>query len=72
VFCKVIALITFQAMLTQRGLFRLGQKVQKDEWLPRSVETLQRANVLPPIAVIAAGSAYSAANAVKSSRISTC
>jgi hypothetical protein len=59
-------------MLTQRGLFRLGHKVQKDEWLPRLVETFQRGNVLPPTAVIAAGSAYSAASAGKSSRILTC
>jgi hypothetical protein len=56
-------------MLTQRGLFRLGHKVQKDD---RLVETFQRGNVFPPTAVIAAGSSYSAASAGKSSRISTC
>ena len=40
---------------------RLGHKEQKDEWMPRMVETFQRGNVLPPTAVVAAGSAYSAA-----------
>jgi len=42
---------------------RLGHKEQKDEWTPRVVETFQRANVLPPNALVAAGSAYSAATA---------
>jgi hypothetical protein len=41
----------------------LGHKEQKDEWTPRVVETFQRANVLPPNALVAAGSAYSAATA---------
>ncbi|KAG0624075.1 hypothetical protein M758_3G222100 [Ceratodon purpureus] len=45
------------------GHGRLGHKVQKDEWVPRLVEIFQRGNVLPPTAVIAAGSAYSAASA---------
>jgi hypothetical protein len=62
VFCKVVAVIKFQSMLTQRGLIRLGHKVHEDEWLPCLVETFQHANVLPPPAVIAG----------KSSRISTC
>lgn len=60
-FCKVVAAIKFQSMLTQRGLIRLGHKEYEDEWLPCLVETFQNANVLPP-AVIAG----------KSSRISTC
>ncbi|CAK9871870.1 unnamed protein product [Sphagnum jensenii] len=45
------------------GHGRLGHKEQKDEWTPRVVETFQRANVLPPNALVAAGSAYSAATA---------
>ncbi|XP_024361801.1 uncharacterized protein [Physcomitrium patens] len=45
------------------GHGRLGHKEQKDEFLPRLVETFQRGNVLPSTAVIAAGSAYSAATA---------
>lgn len=50
-------------MLTLRGLCRLGHKVQKDEWIPRLVEVFQRGNIIPPNAVVAAGSAYSAATA---------
>lgn len=46
--------------------------MQKDEWIPRVVETFQRGNILPPTAVVAAGSAYSAASAGKFSRILTC
>lgn len=44
-------------------LCRLGHKVQKDEWIPRLVEVFQRGNIIPPTAVVAAGSAYSAASA---------
>ena len=42
---------------------RLGHKEQKDEWMPRLVEVFTRGNILPPTAVISAGSAYSAATA---------
>ena len=42
---------------------RLGHKEQKDEWIPRLVEVFTRGNILPPTAVISAGSAYSAATA---------
>ncbi|KAJ7524762.1 hypothetical protein O6H91_17G019900 [Diphasiastrum complanatum] len=45
------------------GHGRLGHKEQKDEWTPRLIETFQRNNVLPPSAVVAAGSAYSACTA---------
>lgn len=58
-------------MLTLKGLCRLGHKVQKDEWIPRLVEVFQRGNIIPPTAVVAAGSAYSAATAGNSFRILT-
>lgn len=50
---------------------RLGHKEQKDEWMPRLVETFQRGNVLPPTAVLAAGSAYSAATSGTFSNMTT-
>ena len=52
-----------------KRLFRLGQKVQKDEWHTRLVQTFKCGNVLPPTVVIAAGSTASAG---KSSRKATC
>eukprot|EP01018_Ginkgo_biloba_P019992 Gb_16498 [translate_table: standard] len=45
------------------GYGRLGHKEQKDEWIPRQVELFQKGNVLPPTAVVAAGSAHSACTA---------
>ena len=44
--------------------YRLGHREQKDEFSPRVIEHFQRQNVLPPTAVIAAGSAYSACTGV--------
>jgi len=44
-------------------LFRLGHREQKDEWVPRLVEVFQRHNVLPPDAIISAGSVSSACTA---------
>ncbi|KAE9458607.1 hypothetical protein C3L33_09473, partial [Rhododendron williamsianum] len=43
--------------------FRLGHKEQKDEWVPRRVEIFTKHNVLPPDALIAAGSVNSACTA---------
>ncbi|KAK1325497.1 hypothetical protein QJS10_CPA01g02284 [Acorus calamus] len=45
------------------GYGRLGHREQKDEWVPRLVDVFQRHNVLPPNAVISAGSASSACTA---------
>lgn len=45
------------------GYGRLGHKEQKDEWSPRIVETFQKSNLIPPTAVVAAGSTYSACTA---------
>jgi len=44
-------------------IFRLGHREQKDEWAPRRVEVFQRHNVLPPDAIISAGSVNSACTA---------
>ncbi|XP_068646701.1 uncharacterized protein [Aristolochia californica] len=45
------------------GYGRLGHREQKDEWEPRLVEVFQRQNVLPPDAVVSAGSTNSACTA---------
>ncbi|XP_034675695.1 protein RCC2 homolog [Vitis riparia] len=45
------------------GYGRLGHREQKDEWVPRRVEVFQRQNVLPPDAVISAGSVNSSCTA---------
>ncbi|KAF8406526.1 hypothetical protein HHK36_008614 [Tetracentron sinense] len=45
------------------GYGRLGHREQKDEWVPRRVEFFQRQNILPPDAVISAGSVSSACTA---------
>ncbi|KMZ61811.1 Protein RCC2 [Zostera marina] len=45
------------------GYGRLGHREQKDEWVPRLVDVFQRKNVLPPDAVVSAGSANSACTA---------
>ncbi|GJN26139.1 hypothetical protein PR202_gb14047 [Eleusine coracana subsp. coracana] len=45
------------------GYGRLGHREQKDEWQPRLVEVFQKNNVLPPNAVVSAGSASSACTA---------
>ncbi|XP_010271434.1 PREDICTED: protein RCC2-like [Nelumbo nucifera] len=45
------------------GYGRLGHREQKDEWVPRRVEVFQRQNVLPPDAVVSAGSVSSACTA---------
>jgi hypothetical protein len=44
-------------------LFRLGHREQKDEWVPRRVDVFSKHNVLPPDAVISAGSVNSACTA---------
>jgi hypothetical protein len=49
--------------LTTCLLYRLGHREQKDEWKPRLVEIFQRHNVLPPNAIVSAGSASSACTA---------
>jgi hypothetical protein len=45
--------------------FRLGHREQKDEWAPRRIDVFQRNNVLPPNAILSAGSANSACTAGK-------
>ncbi|XP_024027175.1 protein RCC2 homolog [Morus notabilis] len=45
------------------GYGRLGHREQKDEWVPRRVDVFQRHNILPPNAVISAGSVNSACTA---------
>ncbi|KAL9445910.1 hypothetical protein AB3S75_013732 [Citrus x aurantiifolia] len=45
------------------GYGRLGHREQKDEWVPRRVDVFQRNNVLPPEAVISAGSVNSSCTA---------
>lgn len=45
------------------AVYRLGHREQKDEWVPRRVDIFQRHNVLPPNAVISAGSSNSACTA---------
>ncbi|KAJ0964175.1 hypothetical protein J5N97_029297 [Dioscorea zingiberensis] len=45
------------------GYGRLGHREQKDEWVPRLVEVFQKRNVLPPTAVVSAGSVNSACTA---------
>lgn len=42
---------------------RLGHREQKDEWVPRCVDVFTRHNVLPPDAVVSAGSANSSCTA---------
>lgn len=44
---------------------RLGHREQKDEWAPRLVDVFTRHNVLPPGAIVSAGSANSACTAGK-------
>ncbi|KAJ6736358.1 PROTEIN RCC2 [Salix viminalis] len=45
------------------GYGRLGHREQKDEWAPRRVDIFSKHNVLPPGAVISAGSVNSACTA---------
>lgn len=45
------------------NICRLGHREQKDEWVPRRVDVFQRNNVLPPEAVISAGSVNSSCTA---------
>ncbi|XP_023645878.1 protein RCC2 [Capsella rubella] len=45
------------------GYGRLGHREQKDEWAPRRIDVFQRNNVLPPNAIVSAGSANSACTA---------
>ncbi|KAL1343911.1 uncharacterized protein [Arachis hypogaea] len=45
------------------GYGRLGHREQKDEWTPRRIDVFQNRNVLPPDAVISAGSVNSACTA---------
>ncbi|XP_061350767.1 uncharacterized protein LOC133295891 [Gastrolobium bilobum] len=45
------------------GYGRLGHREQKDEWAPRRVDVFQNRNVLPPDAIISAGSVNSACTA---------
>lgn len=44
-------------------IYRLGHREQKDEWVPRRVEIFQKHNVLPPDAIVSAGSVNSACTA---------
>ncbi|XP_042495216.1 protein RCC2 homolog isoform X2 [Macadamia integrifolia] len=46
------------------GYGRLGHREQKDEWVPRRIEFFQRQHVLPPNALVSAGSVNSACTAV--------
>lgn len=45
------------------GYGRLGHREQKDEWSPRRIDIFTKRNVLPPDAVVSAGSANSACTA---------
>ncbi|KAF5943035.1 hypothetical protein HYC85_020677 [Camellia sinensis] len=45
------------------GYGRLGHREQKDEWIPRRVDIFTKHNVLPPDAIISAGSLNSACTA---------
>nr|KYP44824.1 Protein RCC2 [Cajanus cajan] len=45
------------------GYGRLGHREQKDEWVPRRVDVFQNRNLLPPDAVISAGSVNSSCTA---------
>lgn len=45
--------------------YRLGHREQKDEWSPRLVDVFTRHNVLPPNAIVSAGSANSSCTAGK-------
>ncbi|MED6118358.1 hypothetical protein PIB30_002066 [Stylosanthes scabra] len=45
------------------GYGRLGHREQKDEWAPRRVDVFQNRNVLPPEAIISAGSVNSSCTA---------
>ncbi|CAK9178445.1 unnamed protein product [Ilex paraguariensis] len=45
------------------GYGRLGHKEQKDEWIPRRVDVFSKHNVVPPDAVISAGSLNSSCTA---------
>ncbi|XP_073275792.1 uncharacterized protein [Primulina huaijiensis] len=45
------------------GYGRLGHREQKDEWSPRRVDVFTRHNVLPPDAIVSAGSVNSACTA---------
>ncbi|GAA0166503.1 hypothetical protein LIER_21644 [Lithospermum erythrorhizon] len=45
------------------GYGRLGHREQKDEWSPRRIDIFTKRNVLPPNAVVSAGSANSACTA---------
>ncbi|KAG8493685.1 hypothetical protein CXB51_011681 [Gossypium anomalum] len=54
--------VTCSPLLTS-ALFQLGHREQKDEWVPRRIEVFQKHNVLPPTAVVSAGSVNSACTA---------
>ncbi|XP_014502177.1 protein RCC2 [Vigna radiata var. radiata] len=45
------------------GYGRLGHREQKDEWVPRRVEVFQNRNLLPPDAIVSAGSVSSSCTA---------
>ncbi|KAL3514741.1 hypothetical protein ACH5RR_027458 [Cinchona calisaya] len=45
------------------GYGRLGHREQKDEWVPRRVDVFTKHNVLPPDAVVSAGSVNSSCTA---------
>ncbi|XAR64173.1 hypothetical protein NMG60_11024417 [Bertholletia excelsa] len=45
------------------GYGRLGHREQKDEWVPRRIDVFTKHNVLPPNAVVSAGSVNSACTA---------
>ncbi|CAI9763776.1 unnamed protein product [Fraxinus pennsylvanica] len=45
------------------GYGRLGHREQKDEWVPRRVDVFTKHNILPPDAIVSAGSANSSCTA---------
>lgn len=52
-----------QNFIKPYGLCRLGHREQKDEWVPRRVEVFQNRNLLPPDAIVSAGSVSSSCTA---------
>lgn len=58
-----LILIFLPCLWLWSAVYRLGHREQKDEWAPRRVDVFQRQNLLPPDAVISAGSVNSACTA---------
>lgn len=55
--------VYFHILNVNSKICRLGHREQKDEWSPRRVDAFQNRNVLPPDAVISAGSVNSSCTA---------